>query len=110
MGKKIVVIVISVLLLLLGAGFAAAGGALMALFGSDNTATSGQQHLSTQTAALVATADDINGTNGFATTVTVRSILYDNGCASVTVRQNGLVPVDATVNLTTTYPPPLSFR
>jgi hypothetical protein len=69
MGKKIVVIVISVLLLLLGAGFTAAGGALMALFGSDNTATSGQQHLSTQTAALVATADDINGTNGFATTV-----------------------------------------
>ena len=47
---------------------------------------------------------------GFATTVTVRSILYDNGCASVTIRQNGLVPVDATVNLTTTYPPPLSFR
>ena len=34
MGKKIVVIVISVLLLLLGAGFTAAGGALMALFGS----------------------------------------------------------------------------
>ena len=50
------------------------------------------------------------GAYGFATTVTVRSILYDNGCASVTVRQNGLVPVDATVNLTTTYPPPLSFR
>lgn len=50
------------------------------------------------------------GAYGFATTITVRSILYDNGCASVAVRQNGLVPVDATINLTTTYPPPLSFR
>jgi hypothetical protein len=50
------------------------------------------------------------GAYGFASTVMVRSILYDNGCTSVSVRQNGLVPVDATVNLTTTYPPPLSFR
>lgn len=50
------------------------------------------------------------GAYGFTTTVTVRSILYDNGCALVSVRQNGLVPVDATVNLTTTYPPPLSFK
>ena len=50
------------------------------------------------------------GAYGFTSTVTVRSILYDNGCTSVSVRQNGLVPVDATVNLTTAYPPPLSFR
>ena len=41
----------------------------MALFGTDNTATSGPRHLSTQTAALVATVDDISGTNGFASSV-----------------------------------------
>jgi len=50
------------------------------------------------------------GAYGFTSTVNVRSILYDNGCTSVSVRQNGLVPVDATVNLTTAYPPPLSFK
>ena len=50
------------------------------------------------------------GAYGFTSTVTVRSILYDNGCTSVSIRQNGLVPVDATVNLTAAYPPPLSFR
>ena len=33
-----------------------------------------------------------------------------HGCAPVTVRQNGLFPVLATVNLDTAYPPPLSFR
>ena len=50
------------------------------------------------------------GAYGFTSTIAVRSILYDNGCASVSIRQNGLVPVDATVNLTAAYPPPLSFR
>ena len=55
MAKKIIVIVISVFLLLVGAGLAAGGGALMALFGSDNSIGSGPQHLSTQTAALVTT-------------------------------------------------------
>lgn len=50
------------------------------------------------------------GAIGSATTATIRSILYDNGCSAVTVRQNGLVPVDVTVNLTAAYPPPLSFR
>jgi hypothetical protein len=50
------------------------------------------------------------GAYGFTSTVAVHSILYDNGCTSVSIRQNGLVPVDATVNLTTAYPPPLSFR
>lgn len=50
------------------------------------------------------------GALGAPTTVAVRSILYDIGCSAVAVRQNGLVPVDVTVNLTTTYPPPLSFR
>jgi hypothetical protein len=50
------------------------------------------------------------GAIGPSVTEAIQSILYDNGCASVTVRQNGLVPVVANVNLTTTYPPPLSFQ
>ena len=50
------------------------------------------------------------GAIGTATTVAVHSILYDNGCAPVTVQQNGLFPVLATVNLNTAYPPPLSFQ
>ena len=50
------------------------------------------------------------GAIGSATTASVRSVLYDSGCQAVTLRQNGLVPVDVTVNLTATYPPPLSFR
>ena len=50
------------------------------------------------------------GAIGTSITVDVRSILYDTGCSQVSVRQNGLVPVLATRNLSTTYPPPLSFR
>jgi hypothetical protein len=42
--------------------------------------------------------------------VAVHSILYDTGCSPVTVQQNGLLPVLATINLSTTYPPPLSFQ
>ena len=50
------------------------------------------------------------GAIGTATTVAVHSILYDTGCAPVTVQQNGLLPVLVTVNLSTAYPPPLSFQ
>jgi len=50
------------------------------------------------------------GAIGTTTTVAVHSILYDNGCSPVTVQQNGLLPVEATLNLTTAYPPPLSFQ
>ncbi len=50
------------------------------------------------------------GAVGATVTTAVHSILYNTGCAPVTVRQNGLVPVVATVNLTATYPPPLSFQ
>jgi hypothetical protein len=50
------------------------------------------------------------GAVGISTTVEVRSILYDTGCSPISVRQNGLFPVLATLNLSTTYPPPLSFR
>jgi hypothetical protein len=50
------------------------------------------------------------GDNGATTSVNVRSILYGNGCTPVNTRQNGVVPVALTINLTTTHPPPLSFR
>ena len=50
------------------------------------------------------------GAVGQAITVSVQSILYDTGCAPVVVRQNGLIPVQATVNLDSAYPPPLSFQ
>ena len=50
------------------------------------------------------------GAIGAPVTVTVHSILYATGCSAVTVQQKGCVPVVAAVNLTTTYPPPLSFQ
>ena len=50
------------------------------------------------------------GAIGPTTTVSVQSVLYDTGCAPLVIQQNGLVPVLATVNLTTVYPPPLSFQ
>jgi hypothetical protein len=50
------------------------------------------------------------GAVGAATTQAIRSILYDTGCAPVTVRQNGLLPVLASVNLSTAYPPPFSLQ
>jgi hypothetical protein len=50
------------------------------------------------------------GAIGSTTTVEIQSILYDTGCTPVTVRQNGLLPVLTTVNLSTAYPPPLSFQ
>jgi hypothetical protein len=50
------------------------------------------------------------GAIGAASTVALRSILYDSGCSPVAVRQNGLLPVVTTVNLSTAYPPPLSFQ
>jgi hypothetical protein len=47
---------------------------------------------------------------GTASMVAIRSILYDTGCAPVTVQQNGLFPVLAIVNLNMAYPPPLAFQ
>jgi membrane-associated phospholipid phosphatase len=62
------VIVIGVILLIGGGVVAIGEGALMAVFGSDSTLTSGTRRLSTPTIALVTAVDDIKGTNGFATT------------------------------------------
>ena len=50
------------------------------------------------------------GADGSATTVAIGSVLYETGCAPLTIRQSGLFPVVATVNLTAAYPPPLSLQ
>ena len=50
------------------------------------------------------------GADGTAATVAIESVLYETGCAPLTVRQSGLFPVIATINLSTAYPPPLSFQ
>jgi len=66
--KKVVLIVLGGVLAAIGALVAIAGGALMALFGSDNTLNSGVQHVSTPTRALVSSAGSIQGTSGAQTT------------------------------------------
>ena len=69
MTKRIVLIALGVVLLVIGALAAIAGGALMALFGSNNTLGSGVQHVSTPTRALVSPADSIEGASGAQTVV-----------------------------------------
>jgi len=71
------------------------------------------QHPGVRAAAQVRTPAGIMlyaGADGAAATVTIKSVLYETGCASLTVRQGGLFPVQATVNLSAEYPPPLSFQ
>ena len=50
------------------------------------------------------------GAIGNPSTVAIHSILYETGCAPVTARQNGLLPVLTTVNLTAANPPPHCFQ
>ena len=68
MAKRVVLFVLGGVLLVIGALAAIAGGALMALFGSNNTLSSGVQHVSTPTRALVSPADWIQGASGAQTT------------------------------------------
>ena len=69
MAKRIVLIVLGSVLAAIGVLAAIAGGALMALFGSNNTLSSGVQHVSTPTRALVSPADSIQGASGAQTVV-----------------------------------------
>jgi hypothetical protein len=69
MVKRVLVIILGALLLLGGIALAVAGGALMFLFGSDDTLSTGQQSLATPTTALVASIDDIQDTKSFADAV-----------------------------------------
>jgi hypothetical protein len=103
-------------------GHAASGLAMWASDGSvlftSADCTSGAHVFSSSHAGLRATSqvESPNGTILYvgaiatARTAMVRSILYGNGCRAVMVQQNGLIPVDMTINLTTTHPPPLSFQ
>lgn len=50
------------------------------------------------------------GAIGAGGTAAIHSILYDTGCAPVTVQVNGLLPVVTFLNLNTAYPPPLAFQ
>ena len=64
MAKKIVLIVLGGVLLVIGVLVAIGGGALMALFGSNDTLSSGVQHVLTPTRALVSPAGSIQGASG----------------------------------------------
>src|SRR5215470_5839665 len=64
MAKRMVLIVVGGVLAVIGVLAAIGGGALMALFGSSNTISSGVQQVSTPTRALVSPAGSIQGTSG----------------------------------------------
>jgi hypothetical protein len=73
----------------------------------------GSPHAGVRATAQVQTKSGIVlhvGAVGTATTLPIRSILYDTGCAAVTVREGGLFPVVVTFNLSAVHPPPLSFQ
>src|SRR5215831_10289970 len=69
MARRVVLIALGVVLLVIGALAAIGGGALMALFGSNNTLGSGVQQVSTPTRALVSPADSVQGASGAQTVV-----------------------------------------
>jgi hypothetical protein len=62
--RRVVLIVVGGALAALGVLAAIAGGALIVLFGSNDTLASGVQHVSTPTRALVSPAGSIQGTSG----------------------------------------------
>ena len=64
MARRVVLFVLGGVLLVIGALAAIAGGALMALFGSNDTLSSGMQQVSTPTRALVSPAGSIQGASG----------------------------------------------
>jgi hypothetical protein len=64
MTKRVVLFVLGGVLLVIGVLAAIGGGALMALFGSNDTLSSGVQQVSTPTRALVSPAGSIQGASG----------------------------------------------
>ena len=125
-------------LALIAVGGVTAPASIRSIYGSDQKTVSGQAtwqsggsvlftssdcstgayvlssaHAGLRATAQVETPDGVVlfvGAIGTPATISVRSILYGSGCSPVTVQQNGVLPVEATLNLTTTYPPPLSFQ
>ena len=69
MTRRVVLFVVGGVLLVIGVLAAIAGGALMALFGSNDTLNSGVQQVSTPTRALVSPAGLIQGASGAQTVV-----------------------------------------
>src|SRR5215469_10139536 len=69
MAKRVVLIVLGSVVAAIGVLAAIGGGALMALFGSNNTLSSGVQHVTTPTRALVSPAGSIEGASGAQTTL-----------------------------------------
>jgi hypothetical protein len=69
MARRVVLFVLGGLLLVIGALAGIAGGALVALFGSNNTLSSGVQQVSTPTRALVSPVGSIQGASGAQTAV-----------------------------------------
>jgi hypothetical protein len=69
MARRVVLFVLGGVLLVIGALAAIAGGGLMALFGSNDTLSSGVQQVSTPTHALVSPAGSIQGASGAQTVV-----------------------------------------
>jgi len=63
---KIALIVVSGFVALIGLGLAISGGAILAVFGSDGTVTSGYHQLDTRSSALVSSVADIEGMDEFA--------------------------------------------
>ena len=66
MTKRTLLWIVAVILMAVGLLVGVAGGALMAVFGTDSTASTGTHRISTPTTALVAPIDDISDTNGIA--------------------------------------------
>jgi len=62
--RRVVLLALGGVLLVIGALAAIAGGALLALFGSNDTLNSGVQYVSTPTRALVSPAGSIQGASG----------------------------------------------
>jgi hypothetical protein len=72
--KRIVFIALGTVLIVVGALTAIAGTALLVLFRGSDTLSSGPEHATTQTVALVTTLDDVQGSSGPGDTVGTPSI------------------------------------
>lgn len=69
MARRTILLCTGLVLLLLGGASAVGGGAVMALFGSDNRLVSGTHAVSTGTSALVTSIDDVSDMHGTADVV-----------------------------------------